>query len=61
VLLMLESLHRRIAYLEGRDVKKVTDVARLRSISSNVLLNQARRQVVPAFRERGMWKIAQDY
>lgn len=61
VLLMLESLHRRIAYLRGADVRRATEVARLRAISSNVFLNHARRQVIPAFRERGVWKVPVDY
>lgn len=61
VLLMLESLHRRIAYLRGVDVRPATEVARERTISTNVFLNHARRQVIPAFRERGVWKIAADY
>jgi Fic family protein len=58
--LMLESLHRRIAYLRGADVRLAADVARSRGISVNVFLNQARRQVIPAFRERGVWKFPAD-
>ena len=58
---MLESLHRRIAYLRGADVRRATEVARLRGIPANVFLNHARRQVIPAFRERGVWKVAPDY
>ena len=59
--LMLESMHRRIAYLRGASIVPVTDLARTLSIRSNVLLNQARRQVIPAFRERGVWKLPEDY
>jgi Fic family protein len=58
--LMLESLHRRIAYLRGADIRLAADVARSRGISVNVFLNQARRQVIPAFRERGVWKFPAD-
>ena len=29
--------------------------------SKSSMLNRARRQVIPAFRERGEWKIAADY
>jgi Fic family protein len=57
ILLMLESLHRRIAYLEGRTIQLATEVARSQDIKTNVLLNQARRQIIPAFRERGVWKL----
>ncbi len=61
VLLMLESLHRRIAYLRGATIQKGTTVARARGVASNVFLNHARRQTIPAFRERGVWMIAADY
>jgi Fic family protein len=60
-LLILESLHRRIAYLRGAQISNVTDVARTIGLKPNVLLNQSRRQVIPAFRERGVWKIPNDY
>ena len=56
-LMILESLHRRIAYLRGDQVITVTNAARAAGIKPNVMLNHARRQVVPAFRERGVWKI----
>jgi Fic family protein len=59
--MMLESLHRRISYLQGAQIGTVTDVARTVGMKPNVMLNQARRQVIPAFRERGVWKIASDY
>jgi Fic family protein len=59
--LVLESMHRRIAYLRGAEIAPATDVSRRLSIRSNVLLNQARRQVIPAFRERGVWKLPADY
>jgi Fic family protein len=57
VALMLESLHRRIAYLAGLTVHTVADEARRTGARANSLLNQARRQTIPAFRERGVWKI----
>lgn len=60
VVLMLESLHRRIAYLEGRTIGSVVDEARRRNVTVSALLNQARRQSIPAFRERGVWKIGID-
>ena len=60
-ILMLESMHRRIAYLRSASIVPLSDLARTLSIRSNVLLNQARRQVIPAFRERGVWKLPEDY
>jgi Fic family protein len=60
VALMLESLHRRIAYLDGLTIRPLVEVARQRKMAPNALLNQARRQSIPAFRERGTWKIGAD-
>lgn len=57
VALMLESLHRRIAYLEGLTIRPVVEIARHRNLAPSALLNQARRQTIPAFRERGTWKM----
>ncbi len=58
ILLVLESLHRRIAYLEGSEIRTVVDAARQHNIAASRLLNLARRQTIPAFRERGVWKMA---
>lgn len=59
--MILESLHRRITYLRGARIDTVSEVARAVGIKPNVMLNQSRRQVIPAFRERGVWKIGADY
>ncbi len=57
VALMLESLHRRTAYLAGLEIRPVVEVARMQDEAPSALLNKARRQSIPAFRERGVWKI----
>ncbi len=57
ILLMLESLHRRVAYLNGETIRTVVDAAREQGVRTNTILNHARRQVIPAFRERGVWKV----
>ena len=56
-LALMESLHKRLAYLKGREVIKLSDFAKTRAESINSLLNAARRQTIPAFREKGIWKI----
>lgn len=56
-LALLESLHKRIAYLQGVDVIPLTDYARQQGDSSSALLNKAQRQSIPAFREKGTWMI----
>jgi Fic family protein len=60
-ILMLESLHRRIAYLCGKEIVTVATLAKTQEVPLNSLLNYARRQTIPAFRERGVWKIAADF
>lgn len=57
---ILESLHKRIAYLKGQKIVKLSDYAK--KINTNVvsILNSAKRQTIPAFREKGVWKIGLD-
>lgn len=57
VLALMESLHKRIAYLAGKKIVPLADYAKKQGKPSNALLNAARRQTIPAFRERGIWKI----
>lgn len=53
-LALLESLHRRIAYLKGSKIITVSEYAKNNKISINSLLNFARKQNIPAFREKGV-------
>ena len=54
---LMESLNKRITYLKGLEIVTLADYAKQSGESSNALLNAARRQTVPAFREKGVWKI----
>lgn len=54
---LTESLHKRLAYLKGMKIITVTEHAASMGKPSPVLLNSARRQLIPAFREKGVWKI----
>jgi Fic family protein len=56
-LALTESLHKRIAYLQGDKIVTIADLAKAHKKSINALLNAARRQTIPAFREKGVWKI----
>lgn len=56
-LVLMESLHKRIAYLKGEAIIPLTDYAKQQEKPSPVILNAARRQTIPAFREKGVWKI----
>jgi Fic family protein len=58
---LLESLHKRIAYLKGDKIITLADYAKNKNIKSSILLNAARRQTIPAFREKGIWKISENY
>lgn len=57
VLSLLESMHKRIAYLSGLKVISLADFAEVDKKSIQTLINAARRQTIPAFREKGVWKI----
>lgn len=54
---LLESLHKRIAYLDGLHIILLTEYAKKQTRSLHSFLNAARRQTISAFREKGMWKI----
>lgn len=56
-LALIESLHKRLAYLKGLQIVRLSDHAKESGESINTLLNAARRQTIPAFREKGVWKI----
>jgi Fic family protein len=59
-LALQESLHKRIIYLRGEKITTLADFAKTQKKSINTLLNAARRQTIPAFREKGVWKIGDD-
>ncbi|MGM7670414.1 Fic family protein [Microbacterium sp. A93] len=61
VLLMLESMHKRIALITSRRVVTLADWARAAGISGASATNKAKRQTIPAFRVRDRWMIAEDY
>lgn len=54
---LIESLNKRLAYLRGERIIPLTEYAKSTDDSVNTLLNAARRQTIPAFREKGKWKI----
>lgn len=57
LLALLESFHKRIAYLKGEKIIKLSKYAKTQKRSFSGLLNSAKRQTIPAFREKGVWKI----
>jgi Fic family protein len=56
-LAITESMHKRLAYLRGDSIIPLSDYAKSLKVISPIILNKARRQTIPAFREKGIWKI----
>lgn len=56
-LALMETLHKRIAYLKGLKIIEATEFAVGQNKPIPVVLNAAKRQTIPAFREKGVWKI----
>lgn len=61
VMLVLESLHKRIALLESRRIIPLADWARAAGINGASATNRAKRQTIPAFRMRDRWMIAEEF
>jgi len=60
-LALIESLHKRVSYLKGAEIINLSDYVKSRKLSAPSVFNAALRQTIPAFRERGVWKIASDH
>jgi Fic family protein len=60
-LALLESLHKRITYLRGDEIVRLAEWSKSNSKSVHALFNAARRQNIPAFREKGVWKIGASF
>lgn len=53
------SYHKRLAYLEGKEIITLNDFAKRNNLSHSNLINKAKRQTIEAFMEKGIWKIGQ--
>lgn len=51
------SYHKRLAYLKGKRVISLKDYSKTSPQSASNLINKAKRQTIPAFWEKGTWKI----
>ena len=58
---LVESFHKRIAYLKGLNIVRLSEYAKMTGEKPSILLNKAKRQTIPAFREKGVWKIGIPY
>ncbi len=59
-LALLESFHKRVTYLKGDTIIPLSEYVKRQSGSPSALFNAAKRQHIPAFREKGIWKIGVD-
>lgn len=55
---LTNSYHKRLAYLEGKEIITLAEYAKRKNISHSNLINKAHRQTIEAFLEKGTWKIA---
>ncbi|MBI9097906.1 MAG: Fic family protein [Spirochaetaceae bacterium] len=56
---LTDSYHKRLAYLESREIITLNDYAKINKLSHSNLINKAKRQTIEAFMEKGIWKIGQ--
>lgn len=54
---LVQSFHKRLAYLEGKKIITLSAYAKQENSSHSNLLNKASRQTIEAFLEKGVWKI----
>lgn len=59
-LALIESLHKRTSYLRGDATINLSDYAKKIGKTASTVTNAARRQTIPAFREKGIWKIGEN-
>ncbi|HOU96881.1 MAG TPA: Fic family protein [Bacteroidales bacterium] len=58
---LMESLNKRITYLKGQKIITLSEYTKAHQLSAPAMINAARRQNIPAFREKGVWKIGEDF
>ena len=56
-LALVESLHKRLSYMRGERIISLSEYIKQKGLSAPAVTNAARRQTIPAFREKGVWKI----
>ena len=58
---IMEALHKRIAYLRGENIIRLSEYIARNKLSPSAVTNAARRQTIAAFREKEVWKIGEKY
>lgn len=57
---LTNSYHKRLAYLEGKNIVTLAEYGEKNKLSHSNLINKATRQTIEAFLEKGVWKICLD-
>jgi len=57
---LTNSYHKRLAYLESKEIVFLSEYAKRKNLSHPNLINKAKRQTIEAFLEKGKWKIGMD-
>jgi Fic family protein len=60
-LLLMESMNKRAAILTSHKIIPLSDWAKREKIGDSAASNRAKRQTLPAFRQREKWMISSDY
>jgi len=60
-LALSESFNKRLAYLRGDEIVKLSEYVKAGNFSAPVYTNAAKRQTIPAFRQEGVWRITKNY
>lgn len=58
---LTSSYYKRLAYLESKRIITLAQYAKNAKQSHPNLINKAHRQTIPAFMEKGVWKIAENF
>lgn len=56
-LALCESLHKRLAYLRGNEIVKLSDYIKEHALNASATTSAAKRQTIAAFRQEGVWNI----
>ena len=54
---LTNSYHKKLAYLEGKNIITLSAYSKKNKLSHSNLINKAKRQTIEAFLEKGIWKI----
>lgn len=56
---LINSYHKRLAYLSSFRIMKLSEYAKAKNMSLSALINKANRHTIPAFRDKGVWMIGE--